>query len=147
MKVSFLGYDLSAHKATIWDSGDTRWSTTTLSTIGAAVAAVLHHADKTVNRYIFVADFTTSQNEVLAALEKASGKKWDVKHESTKDLISTGNEKVSKGDYSGVVPLILAAIYGGGTGGDFVKEGLLANDRLGLATQDIDTVVAARVKS
>lgn len=74
IKVGFLGQNLSAHKATIYDSGDARFSTTTLPTIGVAIAGTLRNPEKTANQEPFISSLETTSNEILAELEKATGK-------------------------------------------------------------------------
>jgi hypothetical protein len=41
ISVGFYGHDVTKHQATIWDSGDEKFSTTTRATIAKAVGAVL----------------------------------------------------------------------------------------------------------
>lgn len=143
----FLGYDLPGHKAIIYGSGDVRFSSTTLSTIGAAVAGVLRKPEETANRYIFIYSSTTTGNELLAALEKATGKKWDVEHKTIEETIKTGREKVSKNDFSGMAELIVASIFGGNPGSDFTADQQLANKLLGLPEETLDEIVAKIVNN
>jgi hypothetical protein len=79
---------MANHKATIWDSGDVKISTTTRATIGKAVAAVLAQPEKTANQFLFISSFEITQNELVASLEKATGVgKWDLEHISGDEQI------------------------------------------------------------
>jgi hypothetical protein len=71
-----MGHDIRQQKAAIFNGGNTLWSTTTCSTIGIAVKNALFIPEKTANTYLYIDTFTVSQNQVLASLEKATGRKW-----------------------------------------------------------------------
>ncbi|KAK5164188.1 hypothetical protein LTR04_001950, partial [Oleoguttula sp. CCFEE 6159] len=149
-KSGVLGFDLASQKATIYDTGNSRWSTTTLPTIGTAVARVLHKPEETANKYLLVSSFTPSQNEVLAALEKHSGKKWHVEHRTSEEAAKTGKEKLGLGGadyYSGVLDLLVANIFGENRGSNFEESEQWANHLLGLPKETVDEVVARIVKA
>ena len=140
MKRALFGYDLKARKALIYDSGDSRFATTTMATIGAAIAGILRHPEETANQFIFVASFTTSQNEILGALERVSGKKWDVQRTTTVEAARVGMEKFGKGN-GGVLDLLLATVYTERTGSNFEENHELANVLLDLPKENLDAVV------
>lgn len=143
-----MGYDMETRKATIWDSGDVRFSTTTRATIGTAVAQVLNHPEATANRYLYISSFELSQNEILASLEKCTPNgKWDLTHADSDEQIKEGREALAKGDFMKAGKLALAASYKGGLGTNFDKDETLANELLGLEPEDVDTVIAEIVNS
>lgn len=146
IKVGFLGQNLSAHKAIIYGSGDARFSTTTLLTIGVAVAGILRNPEKTANQELFISSLETTGNEILAELEKATGKKWDVKHRTIEETINTGREKMSKNDCNGIIDLLVAVVYGEDMGNDFTKDHELANKLLGLPEETLEEVIAKILK-
>jgi len=147
IKVGFLGQNLSAHKAIIYGSGDARFSTTTLSAIGTAVAGILRNPEKTANQDLFISSLETTGKEILAELEKATGKKWDVEHRTIEETINTGREKVSKNDYSGIYDLIVALVYAEDKGSDFTKDHELVNKLLSLPEETLEGVVARILKN
>ncbi|KAI7782141.1 Isoflavone reductase-like protein [Diaporthe eres] len=65
--------------ATLVDGGNTRFTTSNVSQIGRAKISVLEHSAETKNQLVCVESFTTTQDEVLAALQKAPGQDWKVK--------------------------------------------------------------------
>jgi len=146
IETGYMGYDLKEHKATIVNDGNDTWSTTTFAAIGAAVRNSMLIPEKTANKYIFIASFTVSQNDVLASLEKATGKKWEVKHVDGEEDKKIGLEKMSKGDFSGAPLLIRYMNCVDGHGGNYMnyKEG--ANELLSLPKQTLDEVVGEIVK-
>ena len=133
-----LGFDNAAHKATLYDNGTAKFSTTTLPRIGEAIAALLTHPDKYVNEFLFVNSFTTSQAEILAALKKASGAEWEVEHKDAGARIADGKEKLANGDPHGALDLIFGATFHGGYGGDYSAK--VNSQALGLEAQDLETV-------
>jgi hypothetical protein len=143
----FLGFNLDSCTALIYDSGDARFSATTLLTIGAAIVAILHKPEETTNQYIYIASFTTTQNEVLAALEKATGKKWQVEHSTAMETRRIGQEKVGKGDFSGMENIVVSLVYGGDSVSDLESSRKLANDLLGLPKETVEETVEKIVKS
>jgi hypothetical protein len=147
MKVGWMGLDLKEQKATLVNGGNTPWSTTTLARIGLAVKnAMLVVSEKKANKYLYIDSFTVSQNEVLASLEKATSKKWEVTHVDAEEEKKLGLEKIANGDFSGfaLLPRYINTVDGNGGNYMLYQEG--ANDLLSLPKQSLDEVVAEIVK-
>ena len=70
-----MGYDIAGRKATIWDTGNVRSSTTTCATVATSVIKVLNHPNDTANKYLYISSFEKSMNSILSSLEKATGDK------------------------------------------------------------------------
>lgn len=141
-----MGFDLKEHKATIFNHGNDAWSTSTLATIGLAVKNAMLMPEKTANKYLFIDSFTVSQNQVVASLEKATGKKWEVTRVDGEEEKKMGMEKMSKGDLSGAMSLIRYINCVEGHGGNFTQYEESANELLSLPKQTLDEVVAKIVK-
>ncbi|KAL8777090.1 MAG: hypothetical protein Q9203_002899 [Teloschistes exilis] len=146
LQTGFLGFDLKAHTARIYDAGDAKVNMTLLSTVGQAVASVLQHPAETANRYIYVQTAMGTQNDLLAALEKSTGKKWTINKVSSAEARKEGGEKLSKGDMSGIVPSITGGIYSGEKGTNYDETRGLDNDLLGLKQEPLEEVVDKVVK-
>ncbi|KAH8165215.1 hypothetical protein CIB48_g3025 [Xylaria polymorpha] len=71
-----IGLDKDAKIATIYDSGNEPYQASNLSHIGKVIAAVLNHPEQTINRYISVASFNPTQNQVLEIVERLTEEKW-----------------------------------------------------------------------
>lgn len=141
LKLGFYGFDLTNKKATLYDQGQSSFDTTTLSTVGTAVANLLSHPEKYVNEYVYISSFTTSQAEMLAALKKASGtNNWAVEQKSAQAYIDGGNEKSAKGDMMGTYDLIFGTTFQKGNGADFSSIRKLANRELGLEQENVEQV-------
>ncbi|KAF9698479.1 hypothetical protein EKO04_003762 [Ascochyta lentis] len=142
LKVGFLGLNSANKTATIFDSGNAKFSTTNLSTIGTALVKVLENAEATKNQRVYIGEFQVSQNEILAAAEKITGQKWTVNKVSAKDHIAAGNGLLQKGDFSGIGNLIQSVIFNDEELADLRKVGLW-NEKLGIAQGSFEDSIKA----
>lgn len=71
------------------------------------------HPAETVNKYVNVNTFHTSQKAILSALQEATGEKWTLDHVNAKQANEDGNAKIAKGDFSGAAPAIMGFQLGG----------------------------------
>ena len=130
----------------IYDDGKTPSHMSNLSTVGHAITAALKMPKETANKYIFVSDFMPTQYEILTALEKATGAKWSTKSQTVADTKKIGEEKMSKGDWSGLGDMIIAAQYVDYPEADFAKIHGLWNEKLGLPKLDLQAEIDKIVK-
>jgi hypothetical protein len=141
----FLGYDIPNHTVTLYDEGKNLVSGATLPSIGKAVVAVIHHPELTLNKRIYIADATFTQQEALALLEKYTGTKWTVKHLRTEDSYKQGGEYYAKGDLSnGIRAYILASVYNEQSASNF--QGKTSNKALGLETISLEQIIKEAVE-
>ncbi|KAF3178044.1 hypothetical protein EYR41_006445 [Orbilia oligospora] len=142
LKLGVLGFDISARRATIYDSGDRPFTASTVAQVSSAVVGVLQNPDKTENKYVYVGSFTTTQNEILATLEAVTGDSWIVDKTSSTEKVEAGKEQVlRRRDSTAIRPLITAAMYHERSGSDFETEVGLSNEVLGLSKEDLATVI------
>lgn len=138
-----MGFDLPNKTATLVDSGNTRFTTSTVAQIGRAIISVLKRPSETKNQLVFVESFTTTQVEVLAALQEATGQKWKVKEETSDNVRLDGFKKVGEGDILGGGALVINALVLGREGLEdhtSVKGGIW-NTRLGLEAESVAETV------
>ncbi|KAI0392737.1 NAD(P)-binding protein [Xylariaceae sp. FL0594] len=150
LKVGFLA-DAKGKSVTLYDGGERLFSTTTLATIGKAVAAVLRKPEETANRALYVQDTALTARQLKAIAEKVTGgQSWAAKEVSVEDdLLAPAwaelkKEKPDAGKF--VVPFILTSIFGEDYGSHFQK---LDNELLGLrelTPEEVERVVAAATK-
>ncbi|KAL3459692.1 hypothetical protein BJX64DRAFT_279062 [Aspergillus heterothallicus] len=149
----FHGFDIASHTATIWDTGDRKWTMTNEKHLGDAVIAVLRKPEDTANQYLYVASVETSQGEVLAAFERATSASWTVVNTTSEVQISEGLRKLSQGDFDGALMLVRATVVSSlpGLGANYAKDRKLANELLGLkrdsVQETVDRLVGARQES
>ncbi|KAF2161394.1 hypothetical protein M409DRAFT_28128 [Zasmidium cellare ATCC 36951] len=144
-------WNIPEQKAVIFDGGDKEFEATTLKQVALTVAAVLSPECQaaTANRYVYVNSFTLTQNQVLAALEKTTADKFEVKHESVGDWHREAIEAVERDPKSrvGMSKMFVANIYNVGGLNQYSKySGGLWNDRLGLPKPGLQEVVDSFVK-
>jgi len=145
LKLGFLGFDIINQKATIYDSGDRKFTSTTIESVGTGVVGVLNKPEETKNKYVYIGSFTSTQNEVLSVLEKVTGKKWSVQHTTSEEKIKDGKEKVARRDSSAIRPLVTAATYNEKGGSNFEADEGLSNDLLGLPKESLESVIKSVV--
>lgn len=119
-------------KPAIFDGGDIVFSSTTLKTVGDAVAGILAHPEETKNRAVYVEDTKLTQNKLLAlAREAAPGKTWAPQQAKVDDIVAKADARLAQGlfDMETFVPYLFRAILDPAYGGDFQKTD---NELLGL---------------
>ncbi|KAL9069704.1 MAG: hypothetical protein Q9157_006075 [Trypethelium eluteriae] len=142
MQHKFLGVRSAEKKMIFWDDGKGLFSATTMdNTIKAVLNSLILPSEKTANRSIFIQDFTTSQAELLATIEKVSGEKWDVEARESEAIISDARKRVANGDSSANFNLIETGFVTGRYGGNLAEEGPLDNELLDLQPANLEDVV------
>jgi hypothetical protein len=63
------------------------------------------------NKYIYLASHTTTQNEVVAATEKATGRKIEISRIDGAARVMEGKEKLAKGDMEGIRYLLTGVAF------------------------------------
>lgn len=146
-KFPLMGFDPVSCTATIYDSGTTPFTGTTLSGIGQSVVGILSNPSQTANRFVKIFSIRTCQNELLAAYEKATGKKWSVRKGSSRALMESGKKKFREGDGGWVLELVVGQMFddseAGGKGRCVVAETWEESDGglLGLREESAEEVV------
>ncbi|KAF7951239.1 uncharacterized protein EAE97_002790 [Botrytis byssoidea] len=90
--------------------------------------------------------FHVSQNQILASLEKATDKKWDVAYVDAEEKKKIGIETMKKGDFSGAIGSIRYVNSVKGYGGDYTEYEEMSNKLLGVQGEDLDKVVRGIVE-
>jgi nucleoside-diphosphate-sugar epimerase len=144
---NFLGIDVKARTATIYDSGNERFAVTTSGNVGLAVVRALKYADLTANKQVFLADFVSTTNEIVASLEKQDGEQFATTKKDSKSEIKILREKYDAGEFAAAFP-ILAMSFGADVdiGYDYEKEQEVWNDRLGLPKVKLDEVIKVAIE-
>ena len=132
-----LGFDLRSRKATIFDDGNTKFSASTLAHIGEAVTKILQKEDATKNKMLYMESVYTSQNELLAQLQRISGLKFDVTRENSEEYIEKLKPQVRQGDHDATERMVGVL---GIKRADWHRN--LANHQLDLSAVDLQEVVS-----
>ncbi|RDW68712.1 aromatic alcohol reductase [Aspergillus mulundensis] len=139
----FLGYDIATRTATIWDSGDKKFTFTNEKQLGRALVSLLRQPEPTANQYLYISSVEATQNEILAALENATASKWNVQRTTTSVEVGDATAKLQTGDFSGALTLVRATVYGDipGLGSNYAQDRALANDLLGLRAESVEETI------
>lgn len=145
LHASFLDIKLPPSKtATVWDDGNIRFTCTNLSTVAAAVVAVLTTAEESSrDRLLNIESFMTSQNEIVAALEVATGENWKIQQTTTDEQLALARKSADEGDF-------LEAFYRWIRACIFSEQGTLGridNDILGLPKEDLRSTIKRIVEN
>ena len=100
-KSTVLGFDLRNKSARLWDGGNNKVCLTNLQTIALAILHILTDPatnEETKNRSVNISTVSTTQSEILAALEAVSATKWEVAHVTSAEGKQAGQQKLASGD-------------------------------------------------
>jgi hypothetical protein len=138
--------DLKNHTIDILDGGHHRASATTLLRIAEATVRILklHGSESVRNKTLFIQSFCITQNQLVEALEKASGTKWTVTNYDSKEFIEARREKADAGDHMANEDLVYAI---GTLDADWRQREEFSMDLLGFEDEDYEAVVASVVNS
>ncbi|KAF2832710.1 NAD(P)-binding protein [Ophiobolus disseminans] len=144
---NFLGIDVKARKATIWDSGNSRTAVTTSANTGLAVARALTHADLTENKQVFLADFTTTPNAIVHALETQTASEFSIQRKDSVPELKSLREKFDSGEFAATFSLLaITAVADVDVAYDLEKEQEIWNEKLGLPKITLEDVIGDAVK-
>ena len=147
-----VGFILNLREKSInlYDGGDRVFSTTTLTTIGKAVTAVLKRPEQTKNRAVYVQDTATTLNKLAAVGKEVTGDDgWKETTVATDELVEQAwaelkKEQPNPGIF--VFNFLKACIWGEGYGSHFES---LDNELLGIEQKtdaDIRTLITSLAK-
>jgi uncharacterized protein YbjT (DUF2867 family) len=142
IETGFLRVDIPNKKATILDQGDARGPSSTWRTIASATAGALQNPEATANRMVFVQSFWISPNDIIRAVEKATGSQFEVTKLDRKTFVPDQEAKLQQGDMSALYGIVWSHAT---SGEDWNAK--LDNKLLGVPEEDLDTVVGQVVKN
>ena len=122
-----FGFDFDKRSVTIYDDGNTKNSTSTLSQVGRAVANVLSlkelPVDETdrrptlsgfLNKGVYIKSFVVSQNDIFKSVKRVTGTTdadWTVTHEATRKRYEDGLAQVKGGNMAGFSKMLYARAF------------------------------------
>ncbi|OJJ42561.1 hypothetical protein ASPZODRAFT_137188 [Penicilliopsis zonata CBS 506.65] len=127
--------DFSQYTPTIFNGGNTRFSTTSMPTVGDAVVGVLSHPEETRNRAVYVSETVFSQNQLLSlAKQIAPDKPWAPVDVDLDVVVQAAKERLAQGihDLPTVIPIMLKSIVDPEYGVEFIEND---NELLGVKTK------------
>lgn len=131
-----LCFDVANRKAYLQDGGDIKFSASNLPFIAEAVVKILERPEETANQMLYIQSFRTSQNEVLAVLEKVTGDEFQIVHQKSEERLAELRPKMLEGDFHATEETV--GIWGV-IASDW--EGRVANSLLGLEEESLEETV------
>jgi nucleoside-diphosphate-sugar epimerase len=124
--------DFSKYSPTLFNGGDSQFSTTSMPTVGDAVVGVLTRPIETQNRPVYVSEIIISQNQLLSVAKQiAPSKPWAPVTVDLDALVVSAKERLAQGqhDLPTVIPILLKSVVDPEFGVKFVKND---NELLGI---------------
>ena len=147
-----FGFDIDGRALTMYDDGNTKNSTSTLSHVGTAVARVLSLKklpedgnDKSLtlsaflNKAVYIKSFVVSQNDIFDSVKRVTGTSdadWTVTHEATKKRYEDGLAQVKGGNMAGLSKMLYARGFHPDNPSNLSAKA--QNELLGLPIEDLD---------
>lgn len=133
-----LKFDVKGRKAYILDGGNIKFSGSNLDFIGKAVIGILEKPKETANKLLYVHSNYVTQLELLDALEKATGDKFERIDQSSEEELSIVRPKMLNGD--GEAREEVVAVWGV-VASDWKDKENFANTLLGLKEDDLEETI------
>ncbi|KAH7251484.1 hypothetical protein BKA59DRAFT_435379 [Fusarium tricinctum] len=141
-----LCLDIKTKTGELVDSGEPKFTTTTVSQVGKATAAALSQSHKTKNEYVQVGSYNTTQKQVIEALERISKTKFELKPLDNKKLYARATKHIEEGDWNtGYYELASATVYSDCEVTYFPKKAAHWNAALGLEQNESFDEMISRV--
>ncbi|KZF26454.1 NAD(P)-binding protein [Xylona heveae TC161] len=147
-----FGFDFDKRSLTLYDDGNTKNSTSTLSQVGRAVAKVLSlkelpedENDKSLtlstflNKGVYIKSFVVSQNDMFESVKRVTGTTdadWTITHEDTKKRYEEGLAQVKVGNMAGFGKMLYARAFYPDDSKDLSAKA--QNELLGLSDESLD---------
>ena len=130
---NLLGFDVKTKSGALFDSGEAKFTASTINKATQAVASVLLHPEETKNKYVYVSSFDLNQNAILESLERVSGSKFSMDKSKAEDLLATGKKHLEEGQWDkAYYELVTALTYSGFEFGVFSEKTKYWDEVLGL---------------
>ncbi|KAF2709433.1 NAD(P)-binding protein [Pleomassaria siparia CBS 279.74] len=141
---NLLRIDINKKIAHLADGGNVKFSASNLSFIAKAVVKVLGQPEGSKNTLLYVHSNYLTQLELLAAIEKETGEKFERVNESSAEVIKQHRPKMLEGDHEAYETTV--AVWGI-VSSDWIGSKKLANGLLGLEEEKVEEVVRRAVQN
>jgi hypothetical protein len=146
--VTSMFIDWNDRACKLYNNGATAISASSYAAIGKAVAAVLQAPQRWKNKAVYFHDAVVTQKEILETVQKSTpAVEWKVVPVDTANVEKLGYEKLQKGDPSGDMLILLAAVASGKYRSSFDQ---VDNEELGIKMmnhQDLLDRIAEKARS
>jgi nucleoside-diphosphate-sugar epimerase len=133
-----LKFDVRARKAYVLDGGNIKFSASNLDFIGKAVIKILEKPKETENKLLYVHSHYVTQLEVLEALEKVTGDKFQRIDQDSEEELRVVRPKMLDGDDEAREEVV--AVWGV-VASDWKGKKGFANTLLGLQEEGLEETI------
>lgn len=148
LKSGLLSIDLQKGWTRIFDAGTYKHALTKLADIGMATAKILQQADnpRLKNKLVYLYGLQTTQNDLLAAVEEVTGKKFEKEVVNSEDFIKENKAKLKNKPDDGEITEELVSVEGIVNTNFDGKGDAFVNDLVGLPKQSLKQQVEEALK-
>ncbi|KAB8268082.1 hypothetical protein BDV30DRAFT_231024 [Aspergillus minisclerotigenes] len=143
----FWGLDLRNRKVMLYDDGQVKINTSTLSWVGASLARFFSMPEQFVrkhrNNWVFFSSFLVSQLDVFESAMRVTGTQeadWDVVKVNAEIAAEDAKKNMQQGDHMAIFSLLFALTFQEGFGSDFSHR-LIDYQEMEMAAPCLDDVV------
>ena len=133
-----LKFDVKGRKAYILDGGNIKFSGSNVDFIGKAVIKILEKPEETANKLLYVQSNHVTQLELLAALEKVMGSKFERIDQNSEKELNLVRPKMLNGDNDATEEVV--AVWGV-VASDWKDKAGFANTLLGLREDNLEETI------
>ena len=145
----WFGIDIRTRKATFFDDGKRKITSSTWQQCGNALAALLSLPESGAspslsdwkNKPLYISSFTVSQRDMLDSLHRVMGTKdsdWEIKYEETSTRYKRGKDEMKEGKITGFATQLYTRQFFPDGAGEFGNKRELCNDLLSLPKEELD---------
>ena len=141
--------DFDNHKATLFDEGNNRFSSTSIAKIAQSIVGILKHTGETANKVIHVSEVILTQNKVLEIAKQIQPEAdWEVTAVPSDAVLQGALRDVAAGNFSEatIIAILSAVTFGGERYGAAYDK--TDNELLGIETlsdEDLRKRIAIRL--
>lgn len=140
-----MGFNLEARKATIYDSGDKPFATSTRDFVATALFNLLSDdsaIEEAKNQYIHVSGIpSVAQNDILKVLRKYDPGQWSVELVNSLEILKQAHDDVRNQDFWGIGKMVQVYTFSDDLGIGSFDDTKVWNTRLGLEEQNLEAVI------
>lgn len=137
-----LGFDVKWQSATLHGQGDEGFPASSSPWIGKVVTAVIQHWEDVKDQYIYASGMTVSANQVVAALEKETGKTFEVGRQDVEQCVREAERRFEQGyPDAGMFLMERSVLYDTSLDAAGAFERQDAKARLGLEGEKLESII------
>lgn len=137
-----LGFDLKWQSVTLHGTGHERFAASSSMWIGRVIIAVIQHWQAVENQYLYAAGMTTTADDIVAEIEKNTGKSFEVGRGEVDECVREAQKRIEQGfPDAGMFLYGRSIMYDDSLGAVRPFEENDAKDKIGLKSEKLEDVI------